>query len=347
MKIFRLGSHWGARGIAVGMAVAALACANGGTPAGPGAANGSSGNSHGNGSGGNGMNAAGSGASGFPFPGALDVQVDFPVGIAIERWQYQVSGLTTAAGTVQPPNAGVRTFHVASVAPGWGSVTIMASSVDGTLACTGTAPFILAAGMSDEVDVAVGCRDQAADGGTLPSCPRWQSIQVTPGEVPVGRSAQLTFFATGPSPRTLQYAVNAEPNLVTASPTSGVVSMTGGATTVTCTAAGVATLQVTFSDGPVPGGGMCSPDLVMASVSLQCDPAGDASAPIGSGAISATEDADAPDRVSSDTVEDADAVQAADAEAAPTADAEAAPTADAEAAPTADAEAAPTADASE
>ena len=257
------------------MAITTLACSDASHSAGmAAAANGSSGNA------GEGAKTVGSGASGFPFPGSLDVQVNFPVGITVESWQYEVFGPTKAAGTVNPPNAGARTFHVANLAPGAGAVTITASSVDGALDCTGTAPFMIVAGLDDLVDVAVGCQDAVPEGGSASTCPIWRSIQVTPGEVPVGQAAQLTFFATGPAPSKLSYSVTEQPNLATASPATGAVSMTGGATTVTCTAPGETTLQVAFDDGPVPGGGPCPADARVAFVSLECDAVGDASPPI-------------------------------------------------------------------
>jgi hypothetical protein len=242
------------------------------------------------GSAGEGAKTGGSGASGFPFPGSLDVQVNFPVGITVEDLQYQITGPTKASGTVDPPNAGLRTFHIANLAPGYGSVTITASSVDGALDCTGTSPFMIVAGLDDQVDVAVGCQDAVPEGGSASACPIWRSIQLTPGEVPVGQTAQLTFFATGPAPSMLSYSVTEQPNLATASPATGAVSMAGGATTVTCVAPGETTLEVAFDDGPVPGGGPCPADARVASVSLKCDAAGDAGPPTDADAGSDTGD---------------------------------------------------------
>jgi hypothetical protein len=274
--------HFVFRCALLAMATATLACGDTSHSAGTaGVASGSSGRA---GEGAKG--AAGSGASGFPFPGSLDVQVNFPVGITVARWQYQVFGPTKAAGTVDSPDAGSRTFHIANLAPGSGSVTITASSFDGTLDCTGTSPFMVVAGLDDQVDVVVGCQDAVPEGGSPPTCPIWRSIQVTPGEVPVGQAAQLTFFATGPAPSKLSYSVTEQPNLATASPATGAVSMMGGATTVTCLAPGDTTLEVAFDDGPAPGGGSCPDDARVASVSLRCDAAGDAGSPIDADASS-------------------------------------------------------------
>ena len=301
------------------MAVGALGCGDASSSPHAHVANGSSAGA------GNGVKAAGPSSTIFPFPGSLDVQVNFPVGIAFESWQYQVLGPSMANGTVEPPDSDARSFHVDDVAPGWGTVTVTASALDGTLACKGTGPFILTPGMTEEVDVEVGCQNAVADGGTPSSCPIWRSIQVTPGEVPVGQSAQLSFFATGPMPRSLSYSVTEEPNLATVSPAVGPVSPAGSATTVTCTAVGVTALNVTFAEGPVAdAGSKCPPDLVVASVSLKCDADSEASAPIDDSAVT---HAGNPDPGDADS-EDPDAVNLLAADAA-VADADTHPAADA------------------
>jgi hypothetical protein len=183
------------------------------------------------------------------------------------------------------------------------TMTIAAVSEDGTLSCQGASlPFMLFPSSSYEIVVALGC--QSAAGNTQPgmptlNCATWQTIQIVPGELPVGASASLSFYAIGPAPQSLSYSIQAPSALVSISPTSGLLGTAGTAVTVTCAGTGTATIAVTFADGPLSDGSACSSDFVTATTVLRCDGSTGDSGAIGDGSMT-TDRTNAPDATTAD-----------------------------------------------
>jgi phospholipase C len=128
------------------------------------------------------------------------------------------------------------------------TITLAATSLDGTEKCLGTATFNVVAGATTGVTVHIACRKPATTGsvnanGVLNLCPTISAVSATPNQVLAGSSVAVSSVSSdpdnGPSPLSVQWSSTFGTFGNAASPS----------TTFTCTKAGTATLTLTASDG--------------------------------------------------------------------------------------------------
>jgi hypothetical protein len=172
-------------------------------------------------------------------------------GVTFTSVSYTITGPGgfSTSGTVDVSSSTQIAATIGGLPAGNGySITLSATSIDGSENCVGTAPFNVAAGATTAVTIHLACRQPAKSGsvsatGVLNLCPVISSISAAPNQVLTGSSVAVSASAadpdSAPSPLTTQWTA-----------TSGTfASATSAATTFTCTQPGVATLTFTASDG--------------------------------------------------------------------------------------------------
>jgi hypothetical protein len=128
------------------------------------------------------------------------------------------------------------------------TITLSATSVDGSLTCGGSATFSVLARQTVAVNVKLECREGPKTGGILVSgtlnvCPQIDGLSATPDEVVVGSTVALVGNAhdTDGAPAALTYAWTA---------TSGALgNATAPNATFTCVQPGPSQITLTVSDG--------------------------------------------------------------------------------------------------
>lgn len=164
---------------------------------------------------------------------------------------YAITGPAgfSATGTIDVSSSTALSATIGGLPAGNGfSITLSATSIDGTDKCLGSASFNVTAGATTSVTVHLACRTPGKTGsvsanGVLNQCPVIASVSAAPNQVLTGSGVAVSTSASdpdnGPSPLTTQWTA-----------TSGTfASTTAAATTFTCTQPGVATLTLTASDG--------------------------------------------------------------------------------------------------
>jgi hypothetical protein len=178
---------------------------------------------------------------------------------------------TVRNGLVDVSNTPAANFLVGNLPSAMGySIALSSTAKDGSVVCGGSATFDVAPRATTSVPVAMACnvatggaKVTRVDGSTF-DCAAVASVTATPAETTVGSAVSLAAVAKGPDTGALSYSWTAS---------SGSFDNPGSATPrFTCTAPGLATLVVTASDGPVPSGASCSPDLDTRAVTVRCDP---------------------------------------------------------------------------
>jgi hypothetical protein len=193
-------------------------------------------------------------------------------GIAVVSWA--ISGPAGAAtvvqsGTVDNPGLSA-SFLVGGIPAGSGyEVTLSGTATDGSVICAGSTQFNVAAQVTTQVSVGLGCSVASSGSqvtlvnGTSFNCAATNGIAANPSETTVGHSVALTGGAAGPAPSALTYQWSAA---------TGSFSQPNGAmTNFTCASVGPVTVTLTVGDGPVPPGQSCSASIDTATAVITCD----------------------------------------------------------------------------
>jgi hypothetical protein len=192
------------------------------------------------------------------------------------------TGAIVTAGSVPVANS-VQIFFEAPGIPAApaGSYTITLTGADdaGDTCLGQSAPFGVVARQETSVLVELQCHGTETVGGSATvtgvtaNCATWQSVATNPGEAVVGQSAFIAFMATAPDKSNLTYTAtvvgDAGANVL--SPASGHVDAAGDTIAFQCESAGAETVQISFSDGPVPNGITCDTSLDTVQVAVRCD----------------------------------------------------------------------------
>jgi hypothetical protein len=215
--------------------------------------------------------------------GAIGVALTLPGGATINTVSWVITGPNGASTVVQHDTVDVSnslsvSFTVGNIPVGSNyTITLTATSVEGTESCVGSANFSIMARMTTAVTDLLQCNAAGQEAGSLAvngqayNCGTAGALSALPSETTVGHSVVLSGAATGINPATLTYSWSAP---------SGVFTAPAAATTnFTCTAPGTVTATLTVSDGPVPAGATCNPASTTATIQVTCDGAGDAGAP--------------------------------------------------------------------
>ncbi len=179
--------------------------------------------------------------------GAGSVALLLAGGATLNTFAYAITGPSAYSGTINLASSTKVSAVIGGVAPGSGySLTLTGTSTDGQTTCAGTSsPFAVAAGATTTVGLTIDCHAAPKTGsilvnGTINICPNIDSVSANP---PTGNVIAIASAADDPdsAPQPLSYAWKT---------TSGTLSgATTPSPTLTCTAAGVASLTLTVSDG--------------------------------------------------------------------------------------------------
>jgi hypothetical protein len=190
-------------------------------------------------------------AAGDETVGTIDLELQLANGNTLASATYTITGPNGFArtGSINIEDATRISALIGAIPPGTGySITISATSVEGSDSCTGSATFSVTAGQTANVPVAILCREAARTGsvlvnGTLNLCPTVDGIGANPAEVHIGGTIALSALAhdSDAGPSALSYAWAASDG------TLG--SASGKNTTLTCDEEGPVTVTVTVSDG--------------------------------------------------------------------------------------------------
>jgi len=190
--------------------------------------------------------------------GAVGLALTPIAGLTLNAFTYTILGPSafTRSGTVDISHSTTLSAVVGALPVGSGyTVTVGATSTDGTTTCGGSAAFSVTASTTSQVLVHLQCRQGAKTGsvlvnGVLNACPIIEGIDASPAEVllgsPIALSAIVRDLDSAPTPIAYQWSAS-----------SGNVSNGATATpTFTCTAAGPVTLTLAVTDGD------CSDSLI-------------------------------------------------------------------------------------
>jgi hypothetical protein len=209
--------------------------------------------------------------------GTVGMMLTLPGGETLNTVSWTVTGPNGASTVVQTGSVNVQSslsvsFDIANLPAGTGyTIALSGTSVDGSVTCSGSVSFSVAARMTTAVTDLLQCNPTASEAGMLAvtatpyDCAIWSGISALPSETTVGHSVAVSATATGADPSALTYAWSA--------PTGFFDSPSSASANFTCTAVGAATLTVVIGDGPVPDGGACNSSLDTTTVQVTCDPA--------------------------------------------------------------------------
>lgn len=183
--------------------------------------------------------------------GKLGLALQLASGAIINSASYTITGPAgfTKTGTIDLSSATKLTATIGGLPAGTGyTITLSATTTNGTTTCGGSAGFSVVAHQTASVNVPMACREAARTGsvmvaGQLNLCPTIDGIGTNPAEVQVGGSLAVSATAhdSDAAPAALTYAWTAS---------SGTVSSASAQNpTFTCTAVGPATLTLKVSDG--------------------------------------------------------------------------------------------------
>jgi Calcineurin-like phosphoesterase len=180
--------------------------------------------------------------------GSLSVALQLANGTTLASASYTITGPGGFAesGSLDVANSTTISAVIGGLPAGTGySITISATSTDGTTSCGGSASFNVTAGATSTVSIHLACHEAPTTGsvlvnGTLNICPNIDSVSADP---PIGNVIAISAGADDPDsgPQPLSY------HWTTSSGTLS--SATAQSPTLTCTAPGVASLSLTVSDG--------------------------------------------------------------------------------------------------
>ncbi len=183
--------------------------------------------------------------------GKVGLALQLASGATINSASYTITGPGgfTKAGTIDLSSATKLTATVGGLPAGAGySITLSATTTNGSTTCGGSASFSVVARQTASVSVPMACREAPRTGsvlvkGELNLCPSIDGISTNPAEVQVGKSLTVSAVAhdSDAAPSALTYAWTASNGTLS--------SATAQNPSFTCTAAGPATLTLSVSDG--------------------------------------------------------------------------------------------------
>ena len=172
-------------------------------------------------------------------------------GRTIQSVQYTITGPSgfSKTGTIDVSSSTTISAVIGGLPPGSGfTIVLTASTTDASVNCAGSSSFDVQAGKTTAVTVPLTCHEAGRTGsvmvnGTLNVCPTIDGIGVNPAEVQVGGSVALSALAhdsdAGPSALGFSWTASA-----------GTLSDAAAQSpTFTCSTAGIATLDLTVTDG--------------------------------------------------------------------------------------------------
>jgi hypothetical protein len=206
--------------------------------------------------------------------GSVGVLLTLPGGQQVASVSWTITGpggssKVVQSGTVDVQNSATISFLVGNVPPGSFAIALTATSTDGSTTCAGAATFVSSPRTTANVTVVLQCNAAPSEAGSVLvnaptySCASVSSVSASPAETNVGTSVALAASASGPTPTAIGYAWSA--------PTGTFGAPNAAQTSYTCAAAGLITLTLRVSDGPVPDGSACDPSLSTQTVQIQCD----------------------------------------------------------------------------
>jgi hypothetical protein len=183
--------------------------------------------------------------------GKVGVELQLSTGGTINSASYTITGPKgfTKAGTIDLSSATKLSATIGGLPAGTGyTITLTATTTDGSTSCGGSAGFDVLARKTTAVTVALACHEAPHTGSVLVSgklnvCPSIDGIDTNPAEVQVGGTIALAATAhdsdAGPNPLTFAWSASA----------GTLSSATVQSPQFTCTAPGSATVTLTVSDG--------------------------------------------------------------------------------------------------
>jgi hypothetical protein len=183
--------------------------------------------------------------------GSVGLQLQLASGATINSASYTVTGPNgfSKTGTIDVSSATKLSATIGGLPAGSGySITLSATSTDGSTTCAGSGGFSVVAHQTATVTVPVACKEAARTGsvlvnGKLNICPTIDGINTNPAEVQVGGTIALSGLAhdSDAAPSALTYGWSAS--------TGTLSSATAQSPSFTCTVPGPATLTLSVSDG--------------------------------------------------------------------------------------------------
>jgi PKD domain len=182
--------------------------------------------------------------------GSIGLNLALPGGVTVNAVQYTITGNGfTKTGSIDVSGQATISGTIGGIPAGNGfTITLTATSTDGSTNCLGSATFNVTGGTSTAVTVHLQCRGVHRTGsitlnGNLNVCPNVDELTATPQTLPAGSTVTLHGAASDSdaAPAALTYAWTT---------TAGTL---GGANTpnatLTSATAGTATVTLTVSDG--------------------------------------------------------------------------------------------------
>ncbi len=207
--------------------------------------------------------------------GSIGLRLTLPGGETLDAIAWVITGPNGAStivqqNTIDVTNSQSLIFQVGGIPAGSGyTIAISGTTVDGTVTCTGSAPFSVNARATTNVTALLQCNAKAPEAGSVAvstlgyDCGIATGVSASPSETTVGNSVSLTGVGKGVDPGSVAFAWSA---------TSGTFSAPGSAATnFTCTAPGPVTVTLTVSDGAVPDGGSCNAGTSTMTTQVNCD----------------------------------------------------------------------------
>lgn len=186
-----------------------------------------------------------------PTAGSLALSLKTASGVNLSSFTYVITGpgSFTRQATVNVGSSTKLSTLVSALPVGLGySVSLSAAAADGSLTCSGSASFDIAARATSTATVHLQCREPARTGsvlvnGDLNVCAVIDGLGASPASVTVG--GQLALSATAHDSDALPQAIS-----YTWTASAGTLSSaTTKDTTLTCTSAGEVTITLKVSDG--------------------------------------------------------------------------------------------------
>jgi len=200
--------------------------------------------------------------------GSLSMELQIAPGVTINSVAFTINNPGTGfskTGTVNVRFSNTISFQTGAIPAGPGyTITLSATSVDGSFSCSGSAPFTVAAGSTTAVGLTLSCSTAPAGQGTIvvngttQICANLDSLSASPLETAVGTPIALS--ATG--------SAGTVPVTFSWTATAGTFNDGGSASpTFTCpTTPGPVTITVTA----LPSAAAC-PNVSSQSVTVTCD----------------------------------------------------------------------------
>jgi hypothetical protein len=217
-------------------------------------------------------------------PGAVAMALDVAPGIVLDTVSYAVSGPGSfmKAGSLDVSHSATISANLSPLPAGSGfTITLSATSRDGSAMCVGSAGFDVSVHQTTSVLVHVLCRRPSQNGsvfvnGALNACPLIDSLGASPSEVFVGSSIGLTGLAhdTDSAPSPLAYHWTTSGGTLSSASTQN--------PSLTCMSAGAVTVTLTVTDGD---NGPGCPDTQ--SITVTCSSGGTGGAGSGGGTAGA------------------------------------------------------------